>query len=106
MGKLKFFATVGGYLLRHVGDAKKMKKLRESNDTQARLKLMRETYDKARELLEQRLGTRVEIHGLENVPEAPVLFVANHSGMFDALVMSAMPGPCGFVLNIVRVYSL
>lgn len=43
-------------------------------------------------------GTDLTVHGLENIPEEPVLFVGNHSSYFDIVVtMASLPRGSGFV---------
>lgn len=43
-------------------------------------------------------GAQVEVDGLENLPEEACLYVGNHSGYFDIIVLGAsIPGTTGFV---------
>lgn len=44
-------------------------------------------------------GVRIHVHGRERIPtEGPVVFMANHQGMFDIPVMAALsPLPIGFM---------
>lgn len=50
----------------------------------------------------KRSGAKLNIHGLENIPEdGPVVFVSNHQGAFDiALFLSHIPKPTGFIAKI------
>jgi len=46
-------------------------------------------------------GTKVEIHGLENIPDRNVLFVSNHQGNFDIpLLIGYIEQPKGFIAKI------
>ncbi|MCD7775659.1 MAG: 1-acyl-sn-glycerol-3-phosphate acyltransferase [Clostridiales bacterium] len=46
------------------------------------------------------LGITYDIKGKENIPDCPVLYAANHQGIFDALVMLVkMREPCGFLIK-------
>ncbi|MDO5146969.1 MAG: lysophospholipid acyltransferase family protein [Eubacteriales bacterium] len=43
-------------------------------------------------------GVKVEVSGLENIPEEPCLYVGNHSSYYDIIVAeSVIPGGTGFV---------
>ncbi|MUV38667.1 1-acylglycerol-3-phosphate O-acyltransferase [Lentibacillus sp. JNUCC-1] len=43
-------------------------------------------------------GTRVEVSGVSGIPEGPVLFVANHQGLFDILAfLGFLDRPVGFI---------
>lgn len=43
-------------------------------------------------------GVSVHVKGLEKLPDGPVLFVANHQGLFDILVLLGYAGkPVGFI---------
>ena len=46
-------------------------------------------------------GCELEVEGLENIPEGPVLFVGNHEGDFDIpVLMAGIPKPFGFISKI------
>ncbi|CEG22678.1 1-acyl-sn-glycerol-3-phosphate acyltransferase [Planococcus massiliensis] len=46
----------------------------------------------------KRTKSTVEIGGLENLPEGPVLFISNHEGNFDIpVLLSSIPKPFGFI---------
>ena len=99
MAKLTFFAFVGKYLVTHEGNRKKMEESKANGDRRTRLTLMKRTYDDLVGGFCNNFKINIELTGQENVPEGPVLFVANHSGLADAAVMALMPGPVGFVLK-------
>ena len=43
-------------------------------------------------------GSTVTVTGLEKIPDQPVLFVANHQGLFDILLLLAfLEKPIGFI---------
>ena len=43
-------------------------------------------------------GTKITVNGLDNIPNAPVLFVSNHRSWFDIpAIYSYLPHPTGFV---------
>lgn len=45
-----------------------------------------------------RTGSKVEVKGRENLPEGAVLFVSNHQGLFDILVLLGyLDKPTGFI---------
>ncbi|WP_217589795.1 lysophospholipid acyltransferase family protein [Lentibacillus saliphilus] len=45
-----------------------------------------------------KIGTPVHVHGAERVPEGPVLYVANHQGIFDIVTFLGFLGrPVGFI---------
>lgn len=60
----------------------------------------------------KRTKSKIEIDGLENLPEGPVLFISNHEGNFDIpVLLSTIPKPFGFIskkevkkLPIIPVY--
>ncbi|SCY01604.1 lysophospholipid acyltransferase family protein [Alkaliphilus peptidifermentans] len=46
-------------------------------------------------------GSNVEVLGLENIPDGPVLFVSNHQGNFDIpILLSSLPKSISFVAKI------
>lgn len=46
----------------------------------------------------QRTGSTIEVEGQDKLPEGPALFVANHQGLFDILVLLGYLGkPVGFI---------
>lgn len=46
----------------------------------------------------KRTKSTIDITGLENLPEGPVLFVSNHEGNFDIpVLLSTIPKPFGFI---------
>lgn len=46
-------------------------------------------------------GAKVEVTGQENIPEGPVVYMANHRSYFDIVTGFAnIPGTCGFVAKI------
>ncbi|WP_121640413.1 1-acyl-sn-glycerol-3-phosphate acyltransferase [Virgibacillus sp. Bac330] len=46
----------------------------------------------------QRTGSTIKIEGQEKLPEGPALFVSNHQGLFDILVLLGYLGkPVGFI---------
>lgn len=87
------------YLATHEKNRKKMEAAKNSGDKETHLRLMKQTYDDLVGGFSKKFGIEFKITGCENVPEGPVLFVANHSGMVDAAVMAEMPIPVGFVLK-------
>lgn len=43
-------------------------------------------------------GVKVELRGLENIPDRPVVFIGNHQGNFDIpVLLTHMPKPCSYV---------
>ncbi|WP_044022118.1 lysophospholipid acyltransferase family protein [Bacillus sp. SG-1] len=48
-----------------------------------------------------RTGTTVDVHGRNNIPEGPVLFVSNHEGDFDIpVLLGYIEKPFGFMSKI------
>ncbi|GIO27887.1 lysophospholipid acyltransferase family protein [Ornithinibacillus bavariensis] len=46
----------------------------------------------------QKSGTNVHVTGRENIPDGPVLYVANHQGLFDILaILGHLGRPVGFI---------
>ncbi|KAB3534471.1 1-acyl-sn-glycerol-3-phosphate acyltransferase [Alkaliphilus pronyensis] len=46
-------------------------------------------------------GSNIEVMGVNNIPDGPVLFVSNHQGNFDIpLLLSNLPKSIGFVAKI------
>lgn len=46
----------------------------------------------------KKTGTHVTVHGLEKIPEGPVLFASNHQGLFDILLLLGyINRPIGFI---------
>ncbi|GKW44667.1 1-acyl-sn-glycerol-3-phosphate acyltransferase [Planococcus sp. NCCP-2050] len=46
----------------------------------------------------KRTKSKIEIDGLENLPEGPVLLISNHEGNFDIpVLLSSIPKPFGFI---------
>ena len=94
-----FAGFVAKYLLTHEKNRKTMEKCKGNGNKELQLSLMKQTYDDLVGGFSKKFGIEFKINGCENVPEGPVLFVANHSGMVDAAIMAEMPIPVGFVLK-------
>lgn len=46
-------------------------------------------------------GSRIDVQGLENIPDEPVVFISNHRGMFDIVMMYAyLKKETGFIAKI------
>ncbi|MDD7408542.1 MAG: lysophospholipid acyltransferase family protein [Anaerovoracaceae bacterium] len=85
------------YLLAAEPDKRRIHKLIAKGDTLT-AKLF--TYSRVRHWALAMLrfaGVTVEVHGLENIPKGPVLYVPNHQSDWDIMIMESYIGPCGIL---------
>jgi 1-acyl-sn-glycerol-3-phosphate acyltransferase len=76
----------------------KAKKLYKQQTTEAIRKEIFATPERVSQKVIKATGTDVQVSGRENIPEGPVLYVANHQGLFDILAFLGHLGkPVGFI---------
>jgi 1-acyl-sn-glycerol-3-phosphate acyltransferase len=77
---------------------KKSKQLFQQTSTDEIRKKIFETPMRVSQRVIQKTGTNVHVTGRENIPDGPVLYVANHQGLFDILAFLGYLGkPIGFI---------
>ncbi|MEN2768223.1 lysophospholipid acyltransferase family protein [Ornithinibacillus xuwenensis] len=76
----------------------KSKKLAKQPSNEEIRKTIFETPQRVSQKVLERTGTDVHVTGREKIPEGPVLYVANHQGLFDILAFLGYLGkPIGFI---------
>ena len=94
------FFYLCGYLLYSLPSLSKAKKLYTENRAENDGKIQVVPKKWAAGFLKNS-GCKLEVSGLENIPEGPVLFVGNHEGNFDVpVLMAGIPKPFGFISKI------
>lgn len=88
-------------LFRYLPVLYRIKKWDREGKTEERDRLMEQSVSSwARSLLKM-AGVRVEVSGIENIPQGAALFVGNHQGNFDIPILLAfLDRPHGFVAKI------
>jgi 1-acyl-sn-glycerol-3-phosphate acyltransferase len=88
------------YLLFSLPELIKMKKVYEHNNAKDDVLIHRIPKKWGKGFLKNS-GCELEVEGIENIPDGPVLFVGNHEGNFDIPVLLAgIPKPFGFISKI------
>lgn len=94
------FSYLGIYLAGTLPLLSKAKRLRKQGRYKEHLELMQSEAYKMVDSFSKFVGITYDIEGRENIPDGPVLYVANHQGYFDAFVMlTKMREPCGFFIK-------
>ena len=94
------FFYLCGYLLYSLPSLAKAKKLHAVNKAENDEKIQTVPKKWAAGFL-RHSGCKLEVTGLENIPDGPVLFVGNHEGDFDVpVLMAGIPKPFGFISKI------
>ena len=94
------FLYLCGYLLYSLPSLAKAKKLHAENNAKNDEKIQVVPKKWAAGFLKHS-GCTLEVSGLENIPDGPVLFVGNHEGDFDVpVLMAGIPKPFGFISKI------
>lgn len=109
---IKTFSFLFGYLPIAAVNLKKFKAQKAGMESEKYDALVHTQPQKWAAGIMKRTKSRIEIEGLENLPEGPVLFISNHEGNFDIpVLLSAIPKPFGFIskkevkkLPIIPVY--
>jgi 1-acyl-sn-glycerol-3-phosphate acyltransferase len=95
------FMIMWGYLFFSIPTLFRLKKLPNTMSVAERDKLVHKMPKHWASKVVQAAGAKVEVNGLEHLPEGPVLFVSNHQGNFDIpLLMAHLPKPMGFISKI------
>jgi 1-acyl-sn-glycerol-3-phosphate acyltransferase len=95
------FLYMGGYLVYTIPRLSRLKRLPEDMEPDIKKKLIHETPKKWSKTFMAMTGSQVEVVGLHNIPEGPVLFASNHEGNFDIPVLiGAIEKPFGFISKI------
>lgn len=84
-----WFIYFWGYLLFVLPKMKKARRLEAAGELEARDALVESMVQKWARSLLRLAGVRVELSGLENIPEGPAVFVPNHQSYFDIPVLLA-----------------
>ncbi len=80
---------------------KKVEKLDKQGDIVARDEIVNTEVRMWAQAMIQNAGITVNVTGLENIPDKPVVFVANHQGNFDIpLLLGYLEKPMGFVAKV------
>lgn len=88
---------VGGFLLCTTPARRKLRRLEKSDPEQAN-QIAHQYVKRALKNVISISGSRVEVEGLENIPEEACLFVGNHTGYFDIMVTeTVIPTGVGYV---------
>lgn len=88
---------VGGFLLGTTPARRKLKRLQQTDPQQAN-ELAHQYVKRALSNVIKISGSRVEVEGLDNIPEGACLFVGNHTGFFDIMVTeTVIPSGVGYV---------
>ncbi|MGM0897928.1 MAG: lysophospholipid acyltransferase family protein [Bacillota bacterium] len=92
------FSYLFGYLPIAAKNLAKFKKRKAEMGQQEYSRLIHSEPQKWASGIMQRTGSEVEVSGLDQLPEGPVLFVSNHEGNFDIpVLLSSIPKPFGFI---------
>lgn len=89
MRTIVWFLYFWGYLLFALPQMKKAQRLEAAGELDARDALVEPRIRSWARSLLKLAGVKVEISGLENIPEGPVVFVPNHQSYFDIPVLLA-----------------
>ena len=88
------------YLLYSLPGLSKAKKIYEYNNPADDVKIQKIPKRWAKGFLKNS-GCELEVEGIENIPNGPVLFVGNHEGDFDIpVLMAGIAKPFGFISKI------
>ncbi len=94
------FIYLCGYLLYSLPGLSKMKKIYVKNNAHDDVEIQRIPKKWAKGFLKNS-GCELEVEGLENIPDGPVLFVGNHEGNFDIpVLMAGISKPFGFISKV------
>ncbi|QKS70573.1 1-acyl-sn-glycerol-3-phosphate acyltransferase [Paenalkalicoccus suaedae] len=78
----------------------KGRRLKESGDERADAFVQQKSSTWARRLIKL-AGGRITVHGFDNIPNEPVLFVSNHQGNFDIPILLSSTGrKTGFISKV------
>jgi 1-acyl-sn-glycerol-3-phosphate acyltransferase len=95
------FLYMGGYLVYSIPKLRRMQSLPKGMSVKEKDTLIQETPKKWSETIMKMTGSKVEVRGNHNLPEGPVLIVANHEGDFDIpLLLGFLNKPFGFISKI------
>ncbi|WP_226676908.1 lysophospholipid acyltransferase family protein [Mesobacillus jeotgali] len=95
------FLYMGGYLVYTIPRLSRLKRLPEDFKPDIKKQLIHSTPKKWAKTFMAMTGSQVEVEGLHNIPEGPVLFASNHEGNFDIPVLiGAIEKPFGFISKI------
>lgn len=79
----------------------KVKKLAQQGKTEEQTRMVNKTMIPWAHALLRLAGVTVEVEGLANIPDVPVLFVSNHQGNFDIpILLSHLDKPHGLLAKI------
>jgi 1-acyl-sn-glycerol-3-phosphate acyltransferase len=95
------FLYMSGYLVYSIPKLRKMQALPKGMSVKEKDILIQETPKKWSETIMKMTGSKVEVRGNHNLPDGPVLIVANHEGDFDIpLLLGFLNKPFGFISKI------
>lgn len=84
------------YMIAVLPKLRKCKKLTAQGNIQASDAIMEVEVRKWARRLLKLAGVKLEISGLEQIPQGPAVYVGNHQGNFDIpLMLGYLPKPCG-----------
>lgn len=89
MRTIIWFIYFWGYLLFALPKMKKAQRLAAAGDLESRDALVEDMIRRWARSLLRLAGVKVELEGLENIPEGPAVFVPNHQSYFDIPVLLA-----------------
>ncbi|MCA1030386.1 1-acyl-sn-glycerol-3-phosphate acyltransferase [Bacillus timonensis] len=96
-----WFLFFGSYLIYSIPSQLKLKKLDKSLSVEERDLFIHKLPKKWASYLIRIAGVKVTVTGRENIPNGPVLFVANHQGNFDIpILLSCIDKPFGFISKV------
>ncbi len=94
------FSYLALYLASTLPALERARKLKKQGREEERRQLMQNRANKMVDSLSRLLGITYDVQGRENIPDGPVMYAANHQGIFDAFVMlTKMREPCGFFVK-------
>lgn len=95
------FLYMGGYLVYSIPKLSRLKRLPENLNPDQKKLLIHETPKNWSKTFMALTGSKVEVVGLEHIPDGPVLFASNHEGDFDIPVLiGSLNKPFGFISKI------
>ena len=98
LNSIRTFSFLFGYLPLSAVNLKKFIKQKPQLSTQEYDQLIHTEPQKWAAGIMKRTQSKIDITGLEKLPEGPVLFVSNHEGNFDIpVLLSKIPKPFGFI---------
>ncbi|MCT2534443.1 1-acyl-sn-glycerol-3-phosphate acyltransferase [Aquibacillus koreensis] len=98
MRSLFIYVYAGWLVFKSVPNLIKVKRMPNTVSIENKNEQVFETPKQVSQNVIKKIGVRVHTKGMDKLPDGPVLFVCNHQGLFDILVLLGYAGkPLGFI---------